>query len=266
MAACFHGRDHSVYTTNAGFIELMRALITLGERLPQTPDLVAILTFLRECFEIGFSGCGGFDFNPPPEPISTPGRLHGLAQLVMAFAVEVSQEQPDPTLAEIRWNRELRIRWLAKLFDLYEIINSALEPNVTSLKPLELNLSLQDQADCELQRLINKKNELKLRTRSAFFKPKPQVLLEQIDRMLVLVEQDKLFDIEKLSKSMLYIERAELLSSLGDKYGELAAWQQAALSESDVETRSILEEIVAELKLQLEVIKTRSPITPLPQE
>lgn len=255
MAACFHGRDHSVYTTNGGFIELMRALITLGECMPQTPDLITILTFLRKCFEIGFSGCGGFDFNPPPEPIATPERLHSLAQLVMAFAVEVSQEQPDPTLAQINWNRELRIRWLAKLFDLYEIINLAIEPNVTLVKRLELNLSLQDQADCELERLINKKEELKRRNRAGCFKPNPQVLLEQIDRMLVLAEEDKFLETKKLSKSTLYIERADLLRSLGDKYGELTAWQQAVLSESDVETRSILEEIVAELKAQLEVIK-----------
>lgn len=33
MGASFIGRDYSVYTTTGGFIELMRALITLGERI-----------------------------------------------------------------------------------------------------------------------------------------------------------------------------------------------------------------------------------------
>jgi hypothetical protein len=251
MGACFHGQDHSIYTTNGGFIELMRALITLGERIPQTPDLVDVITFLRECFESGFCGCGGFDFNPPPEQIATPKRLHCLAQLVIAFAVEVSQAQPDSTLTEINWDRELRIRWLANLFDLHEIINSALEPSFTSLEPLELNLALSDKAACELERLMNKKKELRRRTRASLFKPQPQVVLEQIDRMLVLIEQNKLPEAGNLSKSMLYVERAELLDSLNDKYGELVAWQQAALSESDVETRAILEEIVVDLEIQL---------------
>ena len=123
MGASFIGRDYSVYTTTGGFIELMRALITLGERMPQTPDLVAVLAFLRNSLE--------------------------------------------------------------------------------------------------------------------------------------LVEQDKLLEQGKLSKSMLYIERAEILSSLGDKYGELTAWQQAALSEPDIETRSILEEIVADLEVQLKIMKTQ---------
>ncbi|MFB2877738.1 hypothetical protein [Floridanema aerugineum] len=82
-------------------------------------------------------------------------------------------------------------------------------------------------------------------------------MLAQIDRMLVLVEQDKFLEQGKLSKSMLYIERAEILSCLGDKYGELTAWQQAALSELDIETRSILEEIVVDLEVQLKVMKTQ---------
>jgi len=252
MGACFHGRDHSIYTTNAGFIEFMRALITLGERILQTPDLVGVIAFLRECFESGFGGCGGFDFNPPPEQIATPKRLHCLAQLVIAFAVELSHDQPDSTLTEINWDRKLRIRWLAKLFDLHEIINSALEPSFTSLEPLELNLAISDQAACEIERLINKKEELRRRcTRASLFKPQPQVVLEQIDRMLILIEQNKLPESGKLSKSMLYVERADLLQSLNDKHGELVAWQQAALSESDLENRAILEEIVADLEIQL---------------
>lgn len=108
-----------------------------------------------------------------------------------------------------------------------------------------------------IERLTNKLEQLKPRTRSAFFKPSPQTLLEQIDRMLMLIEQDKFLEKGKLSKSMLYIERAEILSSLGDKYGELTAWQQAALSEPDIETRSILEEIVTDLEVQLKVMKTQ---------
>ena len=246
MVACFHGRDHSVYTTNGGFIELMRACITLGERMSQTSDLAVVLTFLHDYFHSGFGGCGGFDFNPPPEPIATPERLCCLAQLLGTFAAEVAKDQPDPTLAEINWSRELRIRWLAKLLDLQEIINSALEPNLNLLTPLELHLTLQDQEDCELERLLNKKNELKRRNRVNFLKPNPQVVLEQIDRMLVLAEQNNFPNGGKLSQSWLYMERAELLSSLGDKYGELAAWKEALLSESDVETRLIIEEIVAD--------------------
>lgn len=257
MGASFMGRDYSVYATTGGFIELMRALITLGERMPQTPDLVAVLAFLRNSLETGFYGCGGFNFNPPPEPIAAPERLGWLAQLVTAFAVEVSLDEPDQTLTEIKWNRELRMRWLAKLFDLHEMINSALESSSVSLEPLKLNLSLTDQFACELERLTNKLEQLKLRTRSAFSKPSLQALLKQIDRMLMLVEQDKFLEQGKLSKSMLYIERAEILSCLGDKYGELTAWQQAALSELDIQTRSILEEIVADLEVQLKIMKTQ---------
>lgn len=109
--------------------------------LPQTPDLVAVLAFLRESLETGFYGCGGFKFNPPPEPIAAPERLGWFNQLVTAFAVEVSLDEPDQSLTEIKWNRELRMRWLAKLFDLHEMINSALESSSVSLEPLELNLS-----------------------------------------------------------------------------------------------------------------------------
>lgn len=121
MAEHFHGRRITVHTSNGGAEQMLNAWLALGRRMDHTDDLDAVLTFLQYRVQLG-AGWKAFALDPPPTEIESPGRLACFARTVAAFAEQLMQEVPDPTLTTIDWDRNLRLQWLANMLDLLEIL------------------------------------------------------------------------------------------------------------------------------------------------
>ena len=124
MAEHFDGIEHTVHFSSAGGECLLHALIKIGERFTATEDSIAVSQFL--CDSLNNPAGVAFSLNPPPEEIAAPIRLRCLAALLYAFVQELSQETPDPTLCDITWDCELRLKWAARVMMLHENVSAYL--------------------------------------------------------------------------------------------------------------------------------------------
>jgi hypothetical protein len=167
--------------------------------------------------------------------------------MVAGFADDLARGRPDPRL-EVGWDRDLELVWLAKMLDLYELINEALPPGIEPLGPLIPALSPSDGVRCEYHRLVHRLTEHERRVERGQVPRDLRVKLGLVDRILAaLAEQEPSPDRSCMTAHYLFA-RGELLLELGDRAAGIEALCQAAAMEPDEEMRQLLAEYAAVLK------------------
>ena len=240
MAEHFRGRRLTVHTSNGGAKEMLNAWLVLGRRMAATDELDAVLAFLQTRIERG-NGWKAFTLDPPPDEISSPSRITVFAQMVITFARELAKDQPDPSLTNISWDRDLRLLWLAKTLDLLEILAELVPLPADGLFRPDLGLAELEQVRCEVNRVRNRQTEALRRGATA------ETKLELADRMLELLSQ---LPAEEGRDAQLYAAhhaRADLLLEVGDIAGSVAEMRMALEMERDPRFREESASIIDDL-------------------
>jgi hypothetical protein len=249
MAEHFYSRGRWVHATNGGVEWLFRVWIALGERLAAGPEEEAALAYLCDCHEHGGNGGRAFGLDPPPEALKAPERLRFLARLVAETAREVTREEHgllSGLFDEIAWDRALRLRWLAKLADLYDFIGDAFPPGAAGLEPLVPDLPPQDQVRCRINRLLDRKGDMD-RSVGSSNSPAPQERLALAEEILALLAQEEPDRWVGSLISALQVERSGLLGASGERERQKSALREALAAEPDEETRELIHEMVQAL-------------------
>jgi hypothetical protein len=246
MAEHFYGRQHTVHFSNGAAEGLLGAWIKIGEQMQPTPHAEAVLAFLRGRLRLG-DGWRAFALHPPPPELTAPDRLRCLAAMVAGFTNDLATGRPDPEPG-VSWNRDLELLWLARMLDLYTLINEALPAEAEPLAPLTPALTPCDRARCEYYRLSDRLAELRRQVeRSPAPRDHLRAELGLVDQLLTaLAGQESTQQRDAMTAHHL-VTRSDLLLKLGDRAGGITALHEAAAVEPDAEMRQALADYIAEL-------------------
>ena len=155
VAEHFHRGRVRVTFSNGAVESLYAALVVIGERsdVPRTAAGRAVIGWLRETLASGAAGGRAFDLDPVEAELAAPDRLRVLATLVGELAYAIAVEQPDPTVIDVPWDRELRLSWLARIEVLHEMIADALGPE-GGCAPLLIELDPETGAEVDAERWL----------------------------------------------------------------------------------------------------------------
>lgn len=155
----FDGKKSRVKLSSGATYELYQALVIIAKQKAKTAAHCAVQTFLNDqMFHNTKSGLG-FSFNPPPTLLTKPGQLNFFGELLSFFIHELTRKNPDPQLTSIIWDKELRLYWLAKILDLYQLVVDAISTPET-LKQIHLELPEEDRIEVQLHQLMWQQSEI----------------------------------------------------------------------------------------------------------
>lgn len=237
MAEHFRGRQLTVHTSNGGAKQMLNAWLVLGNRMDRTDDVDAVLAFLHSRIERG-EGWKAFALDPPPDETSSPSRITVFARIVAAFARELAKDQPDPSLTNITWDRELRLLWLANTLDLLEISAELVPLPADGLFRPDLGLAELDQLRCEVNRVQNRQTEALRRGATA------ETRMELADRIIELLSRLPSDRGRDTQLCVAHQARADLLLEAGDTVGAVAEMRMALEMERDPRFREALASII----------------------
>lgn len=216
---------------------MLAAWVAIGEGLPSSTALVAVLEFLRDRLN-RYDGGRAFRFDPPPEEIKSPERLRAFAKVVAEYANQLAGDHRTAATAWFHDDRELRLRWLAQMLDLIDIVHAGVDDDGPAASLSDFPLSGADQQLCQLFRLRNRQLDLKKRGAA------PEVRLDVSNQILTILLSDPQSVSMDNMISFEYLERASLRHE--DDLAAIAAELKNALRyERDCEARKELEDLIA---------------------
>jgi len=216
MAESIYGEDFTIHFSNGGAAALFESLILLGRELPEEKTRRELIDYLQYSLDNFGYGCRFFDIEDLPAELNFE-HLAEYARLINLFCVALTKADSKPDV-NILWDLSSRMNWLARLMNLYSLIEKELAKNGVEIPAQNVPLSPEEAVTVERQRLLavyeKKKNRLEKAER---FK-----LLEKI---LELSERDKI-SMSLLSLSAVYWEYIELMDDDLPKAKQLAFWQR----------------------------------------
>jgi len=254
----FANDGYYVKLSTGATYELYGALISLADRRPNDADLRALTKFLAGRRAPKERSGFGFPLAPVPAEIASDQRLRLLAELLGEFAVELCRDEPDKDLCEISWDRELRMRWLAFVLDLRQMVLET-ESLAADDVGLELPLSHTDQVRCEFERTLWRRTVLirSTRRRESPGAPLDNGSLDRLDPVGALHIIDRLIDLctnlpprdpARRLLAGLHSDRGDVLAAQGESALAAAALRNSATHESDEELREALLEYAETLE------------------
>jgi hypothetical protein len=237
MAEHFVGRKRTIHTSNGGGEALLKLLASVGSEIAATPDEKAVVAFLQRRLAKG-SGWRAFDLDSPDrEPDE---RLLALAHITAEAARRLARPQGplDPSL--IAAQQELRLRYLAMVVILYDMIADALPP-APPLAPLALGLSQEEQRELDIARIEQEWGDV-LRREG------PAGALGTLDRIAALLGAAEQTDANRERLMHCHEERHRLFEEMEDVLNQIAALQQVAALATDEEYRRVVESAIADLR------------------
>lgn len=147
MAEIFRGRNHTVYISNGGGGELLKILIEISMKIRTTPHLRMVRAFLTQQLNKG-NGGRAFSLDPNfyfPNLFSNVDNLKALSVVIADVGHELTQSNPDLNW-DILCNRKFRLKWLAKVIELYEIVNDLIVYRSGEITALPMYLDEEDTA------------------------------------------------------------------------------------------------------------------------
>jgi len=245
MAEQFEGRRCHVSISDGGAEAMIQAWVRIGERLQPSPAFDSVLTFLRSRLTECYDGGRAFSIDPPVPALDSEDKLRTLGSLIDVLSQELAKTCPDPGIIDIRWSHALRLWWIAKVLNLYQLVNDALPPGARPLPDPNLDLSPDDRARVELERLLGLMGQHRWRRYWDRNSPPISDQLAVLERIIELTERLGAQP-DHLPISELHYLRSQLLRECGDTQSELQALREAAALAGDTRDRAVLEEMVAE--------------------
>ena len=155
----FQGKKSRVKLSTGATYELYQALVIIAEKKAKSVEHRSIQTFLNDqMFHDTKSGLG-FSFSPPPTLLAKPGPLKFFGELLSYFIHELTKYNPDPQLTSIIWDKELRLYWLAKMLDLYQLVVDAI-PLPGTMQQIHPELPDEDRIQVQLHQLVWQQSEI----------------------------------------------------------------------------------------------------------
>ncbi len=230
MAVKIYGKNITVYTSNGGGESLLQALGFMAKTLPASQVLDEVLDLL-----VPIGQTGNLYLEPVPPEISTPAHLTCLAKLIRLFIEELAKDSPNPAVTDIDWNKELRLWWLAKMLNFYDLIRDTFLPEWNVPPPIELELSKKDRLDCKVNCLKqlcfhhSKKNEW-------------ETLLDIFDSIIALRLQEEASKDRDRDIAQQFLAKADIFEKQGNNDAYKKALKQALAYENDFEMRQAVKE------------------------
>ena len=230
MAVKIYGKNISFYTSNEGGKALLQALSFMAKTLPANQTLDEVLDFL-----VPIGKTGNLHLDPIPPKIFTPAHLKCLAKLIQLFIEELIKDLPNPDVTNINWDRELRLWWLAKMSNFYNLVRDVFLPEWDKPPAIELELSQKDLLDCKVNCLKqlcfhhSKKNEL-------------EALLKIYDNIIALKLQDRPSEVRNREIAEQFLNKADVFEKQGKNDAYKKVLKQALAYETNAEIRQAIEE------------------------
>lgn len=143
MAYHIYGESDTFATSNSGGEWLVNSLVAVADR-PGERDLSGVALLLRRTE-------GYFRLHPvKPAALDGPGPLTDLAELIARVACELCRERPR--LPDTDYYRELRLRWVAQMVHLHDMVRAAIRPASAAPDAVRPPLSPRDEREVEVQR------------------------------------------------------------------------------------------------------------------
>jgi hypothetical protein len=225
MAEHFYGKSFTVHFSNGAAKDLFLIFIEQSNKLPQTESLEKTVGFLQH--QLNFVD-GARAFSIDANCRIDDEILVDITNIIRLFVNELSKENPLIKSSEIFWDRDLRISWLARVFNLHFLITEYLKDRDISINTLQLDIPPEDKVTFERQKLLDIYNDRKLSK------------LEELKTYKEIVELSEA-DSKSVSKNYLstvYLNYINLLSEKKDKPKLTEVWGKflaIAEEESDVE-------------------------------
>lgn len=248
MAETFWLGHREVSFSNGALIELYRALTVIGEQrgLPDNSPVREVVHSLRHQLEFGVDGGRAFCLDQPTSRLPPQAHWPVIADLLAAFARELTKEVPDPSLTLISWDRELRLSWLAKICDLHEMMLDAWALDQSS-NSLHLCLDEQTAAELQADRALNAYRVASSRTQRQ--RSDGREIPSLIDQALAAIDAAQLRGPRAWIVYDLLSEKAKLLADAGNAREAAALLREASGYAPDEELKRTTIEWAEELEL-----------------
>lgn len=226
--------------SSGAFETLLGALVILGERtgIERTEEGRETIAFVRDRLARKL-GARAFRLEPVVAELAVPARLRTLAMLVGEFAHDLARAQPDRTLTDIAWDRDLRLSWLARVELLHEMLADAL-PKDEGAAPLVLELDDATAAEVDAERLLHVHRMVK--------RGPPAEAIAHIDRALALLASAGATRRRAHTVVQLLGDKADLLVKTGERRRAAEALVEAARLSNDPQVAQALLDYAAALE------------------
>jgi hypothetical protein len=222
----------------------MRCLIGASMKVTVTRHVEMVRNYLIEQSRNGY---GSFSLDPDsyfPTIFQDPQNLRALASIIIEVANQLKRSELDLQW-DIIWDRETRLRWLAKMTEFHEMITDlCLEKNIET-ESLILDLSDDEMASYQYYLLTDYyaeicKRGLGGRQKNDFEQDKVDLLTK-----LIAVSESLLKSNDELLSR--YSDRSEIFISQGQKKKAVNDLQKCIQLTNDSEEKEYLLEIISEL-------------------
>ena len=216
MAEWIWGKEYTVYFTNGGMEGLLEGLLMLGEKLPQTESLNHTLAHIRRMFKEWY-GIRSIKIEEPPEDFTDEDFVE-FARLINLFCIELTKEKSELEATHLYWFQSARHDFLARLMNVYALLESHLRENKIEIPPQKIALPKDEAATVEFLRIAKiydqTKNSVSREEKLKMF----EKIVEFKDRETAASELSTLEPI--------YWEYIELMDDSFPKEKQLAVWRR----------------------------------------
>lgn len=217
MAEWIRGKEYYVNFSNGGMEGLLEGLLMLGEKLPESESLNHTLANIRRLLAYPY-GCRSFGIDESPDKNFTDEDFVEFARLINLFCIELTKEKSELEATRLYWFKEAGLNFLARLMNVYGLLESNLRTKKISIPKQEISLPSDEKITVERQRLFAHYNGTKHLLNNA-------EKFELWGKIVELYEQDEtVTDLNALSAA--YYQYAELLDDSVSKEKELSIWKR----------------------------------------
>ncbi|MCD9187662.1 MAG: hypothetical protein LUM44_14680 [Pyrinomonadaceae bacterium] len=216
MAESIYGEDFNIHFTNGGAAALFESLILLGSELPEEKTLRELVDYLQYSLDNFGCGCRFFDIENLPNELNFE-HLAEYARLINLFCIALTKADSKLDV-NISWNYESRMNWLARLMNLYLLIEKQLAKNGIEISPQNVPLSPKEAVTVERQRLMAVYDKTKNRLEKA-------ERIKLWGKIVDLFEQDKTVTDGRIL-GLAYYHYAELTADSASKAELVKLWEK----------------------------------------
>lgn len=216
MAESIYGEDFTIHFSNGGAAALFESLILIGNELSEEKTLRELIDYLQWSLDKLGYGCRFFDIENLPAELNFE-HLAEYARLINLFCIALTKADSKPDV-NISWDFGSRMNWLARLMNLYLLIEKQLAKNGIAIPPQNVPLSKEEAVTVERQRLMAVYEGTKKRLDKA-------ERIKLWEKIVDLFEQDRTVTDGRIF-GLAYYHYAELTADSASKAELVKLWEK----------------------------------------